>query len=64
MLATTASADVARKYGIDPLRARTLFAGITIVVTLWERSGLVRATVSSTGIREGLILLEGIKKGT
>jgi exopolyphosphatase/guanosine-5'-triphosphate,3'-diphosphate pyrophosphatase len=64
MLATTASADVARRYGIDPLRARTLFGGITIVVTLWERSGLERATVSSTGIREGLILLEGIKKGT
>jgi exopolyphosphatase/pppGpp-phosphohydrolase len=63
-LATTASADIARQYGIDPLRARTLFAGITIVVTLWERSGLELATVSSTGIREGLILLEGVREGT
>lgn len=64
ILATTPSAEIARRYGIDPLRARTLFGGITIVVTLWERSGLERATVSSTGIREGLILQWGVKKET
>jgi exopolyphosphatase/pppGpp-phosphohydrolase len=63
MLATTASVDVARRYGIDPLRARTLFAGISIVVTLWERSGLERATVSPTGIREGLVLHQVEAKG-
>jgi exopolyphosphatase/guanosine-5'-triphosphate,3'-diphosphate pyrophosphatase len=59
MLAQTSSAEVARHYGIDALRARTLLGGITIVVTLWERSGLNRAIVSPTGIREGMILLNG-----
>jgi len=57
MLATTESAKVAGRYGIDPLRARTLLGGISIVVTLWERSGHEHAVVSRTGIREGLILL-------
>jgi exopolyphosphatase/pppGpp-phosphohydrolase len=56
MLARTPSPDVARRYAIDPLRTRTLAGGVTIVVTLWERSGLEHAVVSSTGIREGLVL--------
>ncbi len=56
MLARTPSPDVARRYDIDPLRARTLAGGVTIVVTLWERSGMEHAVVSTTGIREGLIL--------
>jgi exopolyphosphatase/pppGpp-phosphohydrolase len=62
MLAHTPSAEVATHHGIDPLRARTLLGGIMIVVTLWERSGLNRALVSPTGIREGLILCKGANR--
>jgi exopolyphosphatase / guanosine-5'-triphosphate,3'-diphosphate pyrophosphatase len=55
ILAKRPSARVARTFGIDPGRARTLPAGAAILVAVQKRLG-VPIEVARTGLREGAVL--------
>jgi len=56
ILAGHPSAEVARRHGIEPARARVLPGGLEIVAALLERYALERLAVSLEGLRQGMIL--------
>ena len=60
LLSTVDAAGIAARYGIDPVRARLLPAGLVVLEALAERLGAV-IEVGGGGIREG-VLLEGLAR--
>lgn len=55
-LGATSIAELAATTGLDPERARTLPAGVTILGALLTAFGLASATIVQGGLREGLLL--------
>lgn len=56
ILTAEPAAYVAIHHAINPLRARVLAAGVTILEALLDRYGLDRLHVVDTGVREGAVL--------
>ncbi len=50
------AAEVVRRYGVRPQRARQLAAGAAIIDALLERFGLAEASVSEASLRDGAII--------
>jgi exopolyphosphatase/pppGpp-phosphohydrolase len=51
------AATITERYLVNPVRARLLAAGATIVEAVLERYGVPELTVSDAGLREGAILV-------
>ncbi len=56
VLTGTPVAELALETGLDPERVRTLPVGVAIIRALLDAYGLDTATISTGGLREGLIL--------
>ncbi len=56
ILSARPSAETADRFGIRPLRARILPAGVAILAAILERYRLDAVTLSEAGIREGMVL--------
>ncbi|GCE11548.1 Ppx/GppA phosphatase family protein [Tengunoibacter tsumagoiensis] len=56
LLCALPAEEIAKRYQIEPKRARILLAGVLIMVAVLERFQLEQIEVSSYGIREGVLL--------
>jgi exopolyphosphatase/guanosine-5'-triphosphate,3'-diphosphate pyrophosphatase len=56
MLDAAPSADVARRTGIDAVRARVLAGGVEIVGAVMQRYRLDAVTITDAGLRHGMVL--------